>query len=153
MDIIKKLEFDGYCKKKAALIGIFAAVRIFTSLGGGDLPFSARCFGGLIGELSACAMLTLYFDMSAHALSAVIPEKYASRLYAFTEALSAAMKLYFVLDPLLICNENALFVKFSALTLDTFFSRRRLLRTSERSAEEEFFANTARQLNLDRHNI
>lgn len=122
MDVIKDLKYDGYCKKSSALIGVFAAARILTSLCGAGLPFAARCFGALIGELSACAMITLYFDMSAHALSAALPEK-KRRLYVLTGALSAAMKLYFILDPLAPCGENAMFVKFAALFLDAFLSR------------------------------
>lgn len=135
MDVIKRLEFDGYCKKTAALIGIFAAVRILTSLCGEGLPFAARCFGALIGELSACAMITLYFAMAAHAFSEAMPEKDPSRLYALTGALSAALKLCFVIDPLSPCNENALFVKFAALLLDAFLIRLYTLKNSETSAE------------------
>lgn len=135
MDVIKRLEFDGYCKKTAALIGIFAAVRVLTALCGDGLPFAARCFGALIGELSACAMITLYFDMSAHALSTAMPEKSPSRLYALTGALSAAVKLCFVIDPLSPCNENALIVKFAALLLDVFLSRLHSLKKSETFAE------------------
>lgn len=134
MDIIKRLEFDVYCQKTAAVIGIFAAVRILTSLCGAGLPFAARCFGALIGELSACAMITLYFDMSAHALSAAMLEK-KSRLNALIGTLSAALKLCFVLDPLTPCGENALFVKFAALFLDAFLSRIHSARPSESSAE------------------
>ncbi len=135
MDVIKRLEFDGYCKKSAAMIGVFAAVLIFTSLDGDGLPFAARCFGALLGELSACAMLTLYFDTLAHALSAAVPDQNPSRLYALTGALSAAMKLYFVLDPLSLCNENALFVKFAALTLDAFLQRLYAEKLSEKPAD------------------
>lgn len=135
MDVIKRLEFDKYCKRTAVLIGIFAAVRILTALCGEGLPFAARCFGALIGELSACAMITLYFDISAHTLSAAMPEKSPSRLYALTGALSAASKFCFVIDPLSPCNENALFVKFAALFLDAFLSRLHSLKNSETSAE------------------
>jgi len=135
MDVIKRLEFDGYCKKSAAMIGVFAAVLIFTSIGGDGLPFAARCFGALAGELSVCAMLTLYFDMLSHALSAVMPDKSTSRTYALTGALSTAMKLYFVLDPLSPCSENALFVKFAALTLDAFLQRLYAAKLSETPAD------------------
>lgn len=134
MDVIKNLEFDGYCKRSAALIGVFSAVRILTSLFGAGLPFAARCFGALIGELSACVMITLYFKTLKHALSAAAPEK-NSRLNVPTEALAAAMKLYFVLDPLTPCNENALFVKFTALFIDAFLSRVYSADRSETSAE------------------
>ena len=123
MDVIENLEFDGYCKRTTALIGIFAALRILTSLLGEGLPFAARCFGALVGELSACAMITLYFNMTAHAFSEAMPEKGASRLYAFTEAISAVLKFCFVIEPLFPYNENALFVKFTALALDAFLSR------------------------------
>lgn len=78
MDVINRLEFDGFCKKTAAIIGIFAAVRILTSLVGDGLPFAARCFSALIGELSACIMITLYFYMLVHLLSAAMPEKSAA---------------------------------------------------------------------------
>lgn len=124
MDVINKLEFDVYCKKTAALIGIFAAVRILTSMCGDGLPFAARCFGALVGELSACVMISLYFRMLTHAFSAAAPEK-SSRSVTLCGALSAALKLYFVLDPLTPHDENALFVKFAALFLDAFLSRLR----------------------------
>ncbi len=122
MDLINRLEFDVHCQKTAALIGIFAAVRILTSMCGDGLPFAARCFGALVGELSACIMISLYFCILTHAFSSAAPEK-SSRSVAVCGALSAALKLYFVLDPLTPHDENALFVKFAALFIDAFLSR------------------------------
>lgn len=132
MNIIKNISFDGFCGRTSAMIGAFAAVLIGVSLADGSaIPFAARCLGVFAWGLCACAMLSLYFDMLGYALSAAFSGK-ARRIFCLTDAAAWALKLLFVLAPFSPVDENALFLRFAALTVDAFLSRAHLLYTCER---------------------
>ena len=130
MDIIKNINFDGFCKRTTAAIGAFAAALVVISLADGSaLPFAARCFGVFGWGVCACAMLSLYADMLGYALTAAGGN---ARLFCVTDAAALALKLLFVLEPFSLADENVLFLRFAALTADAFLSRAHMLYTRKR---------------------
>ncbi len=132
MDIIKNINFDGFCKRTAALIFAFSAALIAISFADGSaMPFAARCFGIFVWGVCACAMLSLYFDMAGYALSAAVGGN-ARRILCAADSAALALKLLFVLEPFSPFDGDALFMRFAALTVDAFLSRAHLTYTERR---------------------
>lgn len=121
MNIIKKLEFDEFCKKNTVIIALLAAVLLLSHLAGRGAGLAPAEF---TGALAACGMLTLYFDMAAHAFrKAVLPDhaaKTADRILLFSDMAAEILKLIYILTPFTV---NALPLRLVVLTVDAALSR------------------------------
>lgn len=132
MEIFGEMRFDGSCVRTLAAIGGFAAAIIGISLADGSaMPYAAECAGVLVWGLCACGMLTLYFNMLAYSAAMAFKE-WICPIFSLADSAALALKLLFVLAPFSLPNEDELFLRFAALTIDVFLSRRHLRHTREK---------------------
>lgn len=121
MNIIKKLEFDGICKKNTVVIALLAAVLLLSHLVWGTAGLAPAEF---TGALAACGMLTLYFDMAAHAFrKAALPDysaKTEDKIFLFSDMAAEMLKLIYILTPF---TENGLPLRLAVLVTDAALSR------------------------------
>lgn len=106
MDILKKLEIDGVCRKYAAAITLCAAL-----LGMCGAARDAALFGvpaEVFGDIAACAALTLYASMLVCAFGKALLEtaesyseliRLGGRISAAVCVTAQAVKLFFLLLP------------------------------------------------------
>lgn len=121
MNIIKKLEFDEFCKKNTVVIALLAAVLLLSHL---VWRTAGLAPAELTGALAACGMLTLYLDMAAHAFrKAVLPDhaaKTADNILLFSDMAAEILKLIYILTPF---TENDLPLRLAVLVTDAALSR------------------------------
>lgn len=119
MNIIKKLEFDDFCKKNTVIIALLAAVLVLSHLVWRTAGLAPAEF---TGALAACGMLTLYFDIAAHAFCQAASAERAvkARILLFMDTAAEILKLIYILTPFTV---NALPLRLVVLTADAALSR------------------------------
>lgn len=147
MQLLKKLTFDSACVRTSAVIFLLAWILVLSAL----VNVTARGISPLLSgavifaaDLSACAMLTLYFSMTARSLSNALlteeggtraaPSK-RNRIYYVTDLLACVLKMVFILSPFFASESGTYLPHTAALITDAVVSRLYFLRVLEGRGE------------------
>ena len=123
MNRLQNIEFDEECKKTTAVIA--GLLCVLTALAFADRAVSYPLLRFLVifaGDLSACAVITLYCGMAVRAFS---PERGEARLKAtlIADTTGAVLKLIFLLLPIVIYGCVMSMPQLLALIADAALSR------------------------------
>lgn len=116
------IEFDKSCKKTTVIIaGLLCALIALAFADRAELFPWLKFLVIFVGDLCACAVITLYFGMAAHAF---FPKRERSRLIGFlvAGALGEILKLIFLLLPIVIYGGTTPLPQLLALITDIVLS-------------------------------
>lgn len=131
MNIINNIKLDAFSKRTIAAMGIFAAVIVMIFLTDGSaIPSAMRHFCFFIWGISACAVLSLYFDMLGYIFAAAGGNE--RLIFCIADAAALFLKLLILPRAFPFTDENALFLLFAAFAADVVLSRSHLLYTHRR---------------------
>lgn len=122
INMINNIKPDAFCKRTIAIMGVLAAVIVTISMtDGAALPTAMLYFGFFVWGISACALLTLYFDMLGYILATAGLN--ARLTFCIVDAAALFLKLLIVPRAFSFTDKNALFLLFAAFSADVFLSR------------------------------
>lgn len=155
MEILKKLEFDGACKRYAAVITFCIAVLGVCGALRGSTLFGVPV--AVFGNIAACAALTLYESILIRAFGKALGKtaeerevyvRRSGRIFAAVCIAAQAVKLFFLLLP---CPEGEIIPRV-VLIADALTWWIMPMKISEKS-RGEFFARSRREELLSRADI